>query len=226
MRSLFDAEPAKETKLNDLAHPFVERSQIMQSIVERDQYRAWIAIGNFQVLIERHLLRIASALQVEARARIARERVPHQLRAHGKEMRTVLPIDFPQVEELHVDLVNESGVLQDVIGFFPGHVALRETVQLFVNEGGQMVERLAVSAAPSAQQSGYTAEGGSIAYGYTHVAHEEAAGERYVACKQNFTTQRAMSEKEFPGGHRADGSGFAFSSTEMDKGLRINRKAR
>jgi hypothetical protein len=44
-----------------------------------------------------------------------------------------------------------------VIGIFLGHVALRQAMQLAINEGSQPVERLIVAIAPGTEQRCYAA---------------------------------------------------------------------
>lgn len=59
-----------------------------------------------------------------------------------------------QIDQPHIDLVDERGRLQRVAGMFPGHVPVRAPVQFLVDERGQLLEGLLVAITPGSQKLG------------------------------------------------------------------------
>ena len=86
-------------------------------------------------------------------AGLVNQYAPHGLRGDGEEVRAVLPTHAALVNESHVSFVDERGGLQSVVGALAAHVAVREPVQLLLNEREQLVERRPVAAAPGEEQT-------------------------------------------------------------------------
>jgi hypothetical protein len=76
----------------------------------------------------------------------------HDLRRHTKEVRPILPIDLPLIDEPQVHLMNERRRLQGVAGPLAAKLARRYATEFRVDEWQQLIERTAVAATPSTKQ--------------------------------------------------------------------------
>jgi hypothetical protein len=63
-------------------------------------------------------------------------------------MRTILPPHIARIDQPLVSLVDQSGGLQGVAGALSPHTAMREAVQLLINEWIEPIERLQIAATP------------------------------------------------------------------------------
>ena len=80
---------------------------------------------------------------------------PHQLSRNGKKMGAILPLHAPVIHQAHVGLINQGRRLKAVAGPLASDVALGKAVEFVIDDGGQLVERGAVSAAPGTEQAAY-----------------------------------------------------------------------
>ena len=98
-RRLLDAQPTEEPQLDDLRLSFVLRRQRPQRIVDRDQVLGTVARDR-EVLVERDPMERAAALLVVPRPREIHEHPAHQAGSHGEEVRAILPLDAPDINQL------------------------------------------------------------------------------------------------------------------------------
>jgi hypothetical protein len=91
----------------------------------------------------------AAAFLVARRASDINEDAAHQLRADGKKVGAIAP-----VEQAKVGFVDQSAGLQDVAGAFAGHVATGHLAQMVVNQRREFFEGGLVAGAPSLQEFG------------------------------------------------------------------------
>jgi hypothetical protein len=73
---------------------------------------------------------------------------PHQLRRDAKELRAVLPADALLIDELEIGFVHETRGLQRVPWPLVKEVAGGDVAQLPIDNGKQILERVAVAVAP------------------------------------------------------------------------------
>jgi hypothetical protein len=76
----------------------------------------------------------------------------HDHRRDTKEVRSILPVDLPLIDDPQVHLVNERRRLQGVVGPLAAKVAPRNATELRIDERQQLIERTAVAAALIAKQ--------------------------------------------------------------------------
>jgi hypothetical protein len=76
----------------------------------------------------------------------------HDLRGDTKEMRPILPVDLPLVDEPDKHLVHKRRRLQGVAGPLAPKLAGRHAPELRIDEWQQLVERSPVAATPIAEQ--------------------------------------------------------------------------
>ena len=69
-------------------------------------------------------------------------------------MRSIAPRHPAQVDQLHVNLVDEGGRLQGLPGALPCHLPVRPAMEFLIHERRQLLERLLISLAPGPQQLG------------------------------------------------------------------------
>jgi hypothetical protein len=81
-------------------------------------------------------------------ARVVDEDAAHGLGRDAEEVRAVLPLHLALVDELEVRLVDEGGGLEGVVGALAPQVARGELMQFAVDEREQVLQRVAVAAAP------------------------------------------------------------------------------
>src|ERR1022692_785897 len=77
---------------------------------------------------------------------------PHQLARNRKEMGAALPLHALVIHQSHVGFIHQGRSLQAVAGALVFHVVLRQSVQLFVDDGSQPVEGTLVSVTPGAEE--------------------------------------------------------------------------
>src|SRR5262245_46424513 len=76
----------------------------------------------------------------------------HQSGCETEEVRPVLPMRIPLVDELKVGLVDEGGSLQGVIGPLTTPIAAGQPMQLVIDDRRQFGQGLLVALAPSQEQ--------------------------------------------------------------------------
>jgi hypothetical protein len=116
--SLFDGKPAEKSQLDDSTLLCVEFGQAIEGIIERDQIHA-LALVEGECIVESQP-GPSMSLGCLLAARVLDENLPHQLRAHRIEMRTILEQHRFLFHQAKIGFVHESCALQRVAGvFFP-----------------------------------------------------------------------------------------------------------
>ena len=93
-----------------------------------------VSLATAQVLVERDPLERAAALLILSRAGEVDEHPAHQAGGHREEVGAILPLDAADIDQPEVDLVDERGGLEHVVGTLAGHVPLGDPAQLVVYE--------------------------------------------------------------------------------------------
>ena len=130
---LLHRKTAEEPHLHDLRFPGVERRKRVERIVEGDEVLAGLGRDD-ERFVERHFLRTASAFLIALGSREVDENPPHQPRGHREEMRAILPLHLPYVDEPDKGFVDQRRGLQGVADAFVRHVAACEAAQLVMDE--------------------------------------------------------------------------------------------
>src|SRR5262245_9496043 len=148
-----NAQPAKESHLDDAALPLVEFRQHLQCIVERlEVLRRLIAYD--ERFVESHSHSVATPLLIVLRTGVVYQDVAHHTSAHREEMCMVFPrYDLP-VDQADVGLVDESRRLEAMSDVFSSHAAARDPMELLIDERDQSLEGGFVALSPFDQQSG------------------------------------------------------------------------
>ena len=97
---------------------------------------------------------VAAAFSRLPRAGVIDQDAPHQPGGHREEVGAVLPFHLADVDQAQVRLVDERGRLERVPGALPAHLPVRETAQLLVHQGNQLLEGRFVARAPGDEQTG------------------------------------------------------------------------
>src|SRR5262245_30982580 len=80
------------------------------------------------------------------------EDAAHDVRGDTKEMRAILPVDLPLIDEPDEHLMNQGRRLQGVVGALAPKLAGRHTPELPIDQWQQLVERCPVATTPLAEQ--------------------------------------------------------------------------
>jgi hypothetical protein len=88
------------------------------------------------------------------RARMIDQNSAHRLRCEPKEMGAVLPTDAFPAEQAHVELVDQGGWLQGMVGTLTLELARGDPAELIDHQRHQTVERCRVAIGPVGKQSG------------------------------------------------------------------------
>ena len=106
------------------------------------------------------LWRAAAALLRARTVGVVDQNLAHRPGRDGEKMGAVLPLRIGLVGQAQISLIDQRGRLQGVIRAFSRHIMMRETPQIFVNEGRELIERAPVSVPRIGQQLGYFLRGG------------------------------------------------------------------
>jgi hypothetical protein len=93
----------------------------------------------------------ATALDVVA-SRMLNKDAPHQLRADGEKMRTILPLHPGVIHQSHIRFIDQSGCLEAVARTFTSHIAMGEAMELRVDDWCQLIKGALISLGPGLQQ--------------------------------------------------------------------------
>ena len=153
---LIRSEAAEIVQLHDSGLRGIERRQLFQGLVERDD--VGLSGGDRRVrFLQRYACRGAAPFFPAARASVVHEQSAHRLGGYGEEVSAVLPGDPLLVHELQVRLVDDGRGLQGMAGTFLGEMTFRQSVQLVVHQGDELVESLLVPLVPGQQETGHLA---------------------------------------------------------------------
>src|SRR5689334_13181510 len=144
LRALLDREAREEAQLDDAGLLRIERGETVQRVVERDDVETAIW-PQFQRIVESQTLGVATALGAVSGARMVHEDLPHEVGRNTEKMRTVLPWSAFGADEAEIRLVDERRALQGVAGTLASQKALRETVQLAIDERHEAIQRVRVT---------------------------------------------------------------------------------
>ena len=89
--------------------------------------------------------------------RVVDEDPAHDLRGHAEEVRPILPVDLPLINQSQIHLVNERRRLQAVAGSLAPQLARGDPAELRVDERQQLIERAPVTATPISEESRHIA---------------------------------------------------------------------
>src|SRR5215831_7844437 len=88
------------------------------------------------------------------RARMVDENLAHHPRAHGKELRTVLPLRVSPIRQAEIEFVYQRPRLTCMARAFARNLAVCQTFQLCEQDRPQLVSGGVFTGTPSLQESG------------------------------------------------------------------------
>src|SRR5262249_9465371 len=95
-----------------------------------DAARLW----NLGRLIQRDMELLAAALVGTSPARVINQNLSHHPRRYGEEMRAVLPLHIPAINQMQVRFVDQRRGLQRVASAFALHITLGQMMQLAIDQ--------------------------------------------------------------------------------------------
>jgi hypothetical protein len=101
--------------------------------------------------------RPGAALRGGVLARVVDEDLAHQLRGDAEKVGAALPARPALVDQTQVSLIDERRGLQRVPGPLAAQVAVRQLMQLTLDERQQTVEGIGVACGPGGEQVGHLA---------------------------------------------------------------------
>ena len=101
IRCFVDGQAAKESQLDNLAHPRIERRQSAERIAEGDKV-ALVRVWQLLQVIETHVNRTATAFLALPVAGGLHQDPSHHLRRHSEEVRAIPPFDSIDVDQPQV----------------------------------------------------------------------------------------------------------------------------
>jgi len=149
--SFVDAEATKEPHFDDLHLAGIDARERIQCVIERDEVEVIISAHHDDRFVERDMPHAATALDVVA-SRMLNKDAPHQLRADGEKMRTILPLHPGVIHQSHIRFIDQSGCLEAVARTFTSHIAMGEAMELRVDDWCQLIKGALISLGPGLQQ--------------------------------------------------------------------------
>ena len=132
MCCLFDREPCECAQLDYPCQIAIDTFQPLQRAIDRE-YRDLVAWCRFDVVLRRHPLVAVAALPSPMTTGMVNENPSHDLRAHPEEMRAVLPVATPLVDEPQIRFVHQSGRLKAMSRPLATELALRDAPQFGID---------------------------------------------------------------------------------------------
>ena len=130
----FDCQPSEETQFHDAAFSRINLLERAQCIIDGDKVRRSLA-GNQIYILKGDLFPISSAFLVVLGASVVNEDAPHRLCSDGEEMRAILPLHIPAINQMQVCFVDQRRGLQRVASAFAVHITLGQMMQLAIDQG-------------------------------------------------------------------------------------------
>jgi hypothetical protein len=127
----------------------------VEGFIQRQQIVGRLRRDNVS-FVDLQQLWIVAALACAATARSIDEDLPHQPRGDGVEMRAILPLETPDVQQPQVGFVDECRGLQRLARALVRHLSFGQPGELLVDDRNQGREGVFVARAPGMQQFRHT----------------------------------------------------------------------
>ena len=153
----FDAEATEEPHLDHLRAAWFPQRHRAQRLVERADLTGALRVRGRQI-VEIHPARridplhLAAAFRCRARAGGINQQSSHDFRAHGQEVRAVLPVHVLRVHQPDERLVHQGRGIPAHARAFLADVLTSQAPQLVVDERRQALERLGIATPPRLEQ--------------------------------------------------------------------------
>ena len=151
MGRFVDREPAKRTKLDDLDEVSVQFLQAIEGLIECENGHP-VCSGDVPGFIDWDSGRPLAPFARPVTTGVIDQDAAHDVRGDTEEMRSVLPVHPPLIDEADERLVDKGGRLQSVVGALAPKLTGGNASELRIDEGQQPVERSPVAATPIAEQ--------------------------------------------------------------------------
>ena len=145
-----DRKTGEYAALDDAKGAFVDLREALQREVDRQH------LFDFRVSEERHVVLVikgdgavfAAAFDPRARPRVIDQDPPHRLGGDGEEAIAIGGGKLALPQKAKIDLMNEGGGRERVIGRLSPELSPRDVTKLVVHEGHELLERIAIACAP------------------------------------------------------------------------------
>ncbi len=149
---LLDGEAAEEAKLHDLGLARVLQGEHLEGGVHGEEVGARLRGGDVDA-VERHPDRVRAAASLgPSPARDVHEHVAHHPGGDAEEVPPALKWDRIPTEEAQAELVDQRRRLKADARSLADQVAGRHAMQLVVDEGEHLLERVRLAVAPGPEQ--------------------------------------------------------------------------
>ena len=152
VRDVVEGQPAEKSQLHHAALARIERRQLGQRRVQIEEVDVWRVVVR-DGAVERQARPSAGPFGHLAPPGVIYQDPAHHLGRQGEEMRSILPIGVPLVDESEVRLVDQRRRLQQVPRLFVPESGRRPAAQLLVDDGDERVTRGEIPSAPRVEQS-------------------------------------------------------------------------
>ena len=150
-RNLVGGQAAKEFQLDDPALARIDGAESVERLVQDEDVHLLSPRGSLDVA-QGNLPHVPPALAGGVVARMVDENPPHHDHGESDELRPVLPVDVPLIDQPKVGLVDERGGLERVVAPLAEEIPSGQPAQLVVHEREHLVPRALVTIAPVEQQ--------------------------------------------------------------------------
>ena len=151
MCRFLDRESAEGTKLHDLGQVCIDILEATERLIQREDWYL-VRSGHVSRFVNRHALQAFASLARAVTPGVIDQNPAHHHRRNTKEVRSIMPIDLPLIDEPQVHLVDERRRLQGVVGPLAAKLARRNATELRIDKWEQLIERTAGAATPIAKQ--------------------------------------------------------------------------
>ena len=152
LRNLVGGQAAEEFELDDPALARIDGAELIERLVEDDDVHVRRLPG-FIGVAEWNFPHVPAPLAGGAVAGMVHENPPHHDRREADELRPVLPVHLPLIDQPKVRLVDERCGLEGVVAPLAEQIRGGQPAQLIVHERQHLVARPLVALAPVEQQS-------------------------------------------------------------------------
>ena len=129
----------------------VHLGERVESVVECDDV-VGLGSGREDSFVEFHERCTAAALGAQTGTGMVDQDTPHELRAHGEEVSTVLPAGAILLDQANISLMNEFGAFETTVLLFVAEAAVRNAAEFGIDDWGELLPGRGIAFAPAMQE--------------------------------------------------------------------------
>src|ERR1700719_4393829 len=149
--NLAGCEATEVTHLNHPRYARIKLGTLFQRFVQPDDLRFQFR-RNHQTFVEIDGPHSPATFRAATRSGMLNQNTAHDFRNDGEELRSLLPVHLPYVDQPQVRFMHERGCLDRVLGTLPAQAAARNLPQLGIRQVDDSGESTLVAAAPPAKK--------------------------------------------------------------------------